>query len=449
MIQEMPTNSTAKGNELESKIFSFLQQEVSQNRFFIKRDSCRIFRKKGYFSKDRGEKIVFDISLEAFLPGQESFSFLVLIECKNYNHPVPVDDAEEFFAKMQQVSGANVKGIIAATNSFQIGTRAFAKSKGIGLLRYYNDLDFKWVLTRSPSLLVTNSYALNEWMNAYRGIDEDAYQSKYFDFYCCVNDSYTNSLKLFFSTLMNLSANEEEAEFIRQIQNPAVNSHTVVPYRDEAEIEELSTRVLAIIEYVGGEVLIEDVCKWQSSERELQVVFNDDSQISSIARGMLGRVSFKPPEITIFKNAHRNAEQQKFTLAHELGHLLLDHDKYMHSEYCQESDFQMENPTELGVKDIMRMEWQANYFASCLLLPLSPFINDFLRLIRQLDIKDRGYGMLYLDEQDCNIEAYHHVTNALKSKYQVSRSVIKIRLEKLGLLNDARYGKVNTSISIK
>jgi Zn-dependent peptidase ImmA (M78 family) len=442
MIEEYQTNSTTKGNDLEIRIFRLLQHEISQDRFLFKEKSCKIFQKKGYYSRDRDGEIVFDVSIEAFLPGQDSYSVLILVECKNYGHPVPVDDAEEFYAKIQQISGANVKGIIASTNSFQDGTRKFAKSKGIGLLRYYDNLDFKWVLTRSPSFLVTNSYAINEFMNAFRGIDEEAHRSKYFDFYCYVDDNYTNSLKLFFSNLINLGTKEDDAELLRTIENPIVDSRAAVPYMDEADIEEFGDRVLATIHYTGGDVRVEDVCKWQLSERGLQVIVQDPQEPSFINSGILGRITFQsPPQISVFRSAHKNAEQQKFTLAHELGHLLLDHDKYMSAEYCQGADFELESPAQLGVQDIMRMEWQANCFASCLLLPRRPFINDFLRLIQQLGIKDRGFGLLYLDEQECNKEAYYHLTDILKSKYKVSRSVVRIRLKKLGLLNDARDRK--------
>jgi len=70
-----------------------------------------------------------------YLPGSREYSALVLIECKNYGHPVPVDDVEEFFAKVQQVAAANAKATIASTASFQSGAREFAKSKGMGLIR--------------------------------------------------------------------------------------------------------------------------------------------------------------------------------------------------------------------------------------------------------------------------------------------------------------------------
>jgi Zn-dependent peptidase ImmA (M78 family) len=140
----------------------------------------------------------------------------------------------------------------------------------------------------------------------------------------------------------------------------------------------------------------------------------------------------------VFDGDNESAARQKFTLAHELGHLLLGHGKYMISEYCQESDFEPESTKTLGIKDIARMEWQANQFASCLLLPRDRFVHDFIQLRKRLDIKDRGFGLLYLDKQKCNMANFYSITDSLRSKYMVSRSVVKIRLKKLGLLNEAQ-----------
>ncbi len=145
-------SSTLAGDNFEANIFNLFTDEISNERFFARPDCCKIFRKKGYYSKDREKEIVFDVSIEIYLPGSSSFSVLILIECKNYNHSVPIDDAEEFFAKIQQISGANIKGVIASTNSFQEGTLKYCTSKGIGLFRYFDRTKFKWVLHRSCSL---------------------------------------------------------------------------------------------------------------------------------------------------------------------------------------------------------------------------------------------------------------------------------------------------------
>jgi hypothetical protein len=99
--------TTEKGDSLEIRIRDLLQSEINADRFWAKKDNCKVHWKKGYESKDRGRKIIFDVSVEIFLPGAKEYSVLVLIECKNYSHPVQVDDLEEFFSKVQQVAAAN------------------------------------------------------------------------------------------------------------------------------------------------------------------------------------------------------------------------------------------------------------------------------------------------------------------------------------------------------
>jgi Zn-dependent peptidase ImmA (M78 family) len=84
------------------------------------------------------------------------------------------------------------------------------------------------------------------------------------------------------------------------------------------------------------------------------------------------------------------------------------------------------------------MEFQANYFASCLLMPRANFIEDFRRLVRARGIPDRGFGALYVDDQPCNLDNYEVVTSALVRKYGVSRTAAALRLDALGLIRDAR-----------
>lgn len=99
----MPQTSTTKrGDALEKLIYDFFAAEIAADRFFAKAECCRLRRKPKYFSRDRGSEITFDVSIEIFMPGAADYSTVFLIECKNYTHPVPVDDAEEFFTKVQK-----------------------------------------------------------------------------------------------------------------------------------------------------------------------------------------------------------------------------------------------------------------------------------------------------------------------------------------------------------
>jgi Zn-dependent peptidase ImmA (M78 family) len=152
----------------------------------------------------------------------------------------------------------------------------------------------------------------------------------------------------------------------------------------------------------------------------------------------LGRITFTPLLIEIFAADQPHRARERFTLAHELAHHLLDHGKFLTREYCEEDDFVLHQRSAIGSSDVSRLEFQANYFALSLLMPRGYFLEDFQRLARNLDISDHGFGALYLDDQPCNLQTFREVTNHFMLRYGVSRTSAKIRLESLGLLNDAR-----------
>jgi Zn-dependent peptidase ImmA (M78 family) len=167
-------------------------------------------------------------------------------------------------------------------------------------------------------------------------------------------------------------------------------------------------------------------------------LFEVDLPDMKFVNPVLGRILFQSMEIHIYRQVAPRRARERFTLAHELAHHILNHSRYMFREYCDEEDFTLSrSDTSVGTA-IARMEFQANYFASCLLMPRTNFIEDFRRLAQTRDILDKGFGALYLDNQRCNLESYELITNALMRAYGVSRTAATIRLEALGLLRDAR-----------
>jgi Predicted Zn peptidase len=424
-------NSRIKGDALESKFLRLLKRNLVQGNFFVSSERCKVFSKKGYYSKDREKEIVFDISIEVYLPGKTTYSLLILIECKNYNHPVPVDDVEEFYQKLQQVSGA--KGIMVSTSSFQESALTFSKSKGIGIIRYYDNKQIKWELTRSPSMLVSLSFAEIQSLTARRGLSTETYESRYFDCYCYSDGKYTNSLRAFFSGLLLQDLSEDLRQEVNSITRRIDDIRSIVKYIEESRIENISETILIGIGYGGGRVSVLDICNQLIETNSLKLVFESAENSDGLT---LGTLKFNPLEIQIYSSPNQE-DREKFTLAHELGHYFLNHFKYMASESLEERDLDVEEPLELGIKDLMRMEWQANYFASCLLLPTKSFAADFFSIAQSHGLKDRGYGALYVDDQPCNIQSFYAVTGELKMRYGVSRQVVKLRLKKLGLLTEA------------
>lgn len=139
-------NTIAKGDALEDQAFELLQVELGQGRLGIDSASGKIFKKKGYYSRDREKDIIVDISIEVWPPGAQNYSLLWVCECKNYGHAVPVDDVEEFKAKLDQIAGKNIKGVMASRNSFQSGAISYARNQGIGLVRIMPDDQVTWMM---------------------------------------------------------------------------------------------------------------------------------------------------------------------------------------------------------------------------------------------------------------------------------------------------------------
>ena len=153
-------------------------------------------------------------------------------------------------------------------------------------------------------------------------------------------------------------------------------------------------------------------------------------------KGFLGAINFKNNLISIDNEQCATFARTRFTIAHEIGHFALNHSRYMDREKLNiDNVLNIENPNVMGIDDISRMEWQANQFASYLLLPKENFLKDFYIEIRKHQIQDKGFGLIYLDRQQCNIDTFAKISSPLMQKYKVSRSVIFIRLKKLGLAN--------------
>ncbi len=424
-------NTVQKGDKLEDRIFDLFTQEIENDRFFAKKECCKVFKKKGYYSKDREKDIIFDVSIEISLPGQETYSSLVLIECKNYNHKhkVPVDDVEEFYQKTQQVSGGNVKGIVVSTSSFQESAFKFSKSKGFGLARYSWGESLSWVLTRSPSSF---KYVNSESSHtvAYQGLRADKVSKGLYDFLGTTGDKYSTSLNEFFIALFS-DENNEIGPALNKQNKKAQKPQQIVEFVAEEDIEDLTERVLSDIKYLGGPVELPNIGEYLSDSVGLELRLNE-----KLTDNVLGTIQFDPLVICIDSDKASEIQRIRFTLAHEFGHYFLGHSKHVLSESCFDSVVDQINVGELGFKDVARMEWQANKFASSLLLPRRLVVDEFMRLAEKNGLTDRGHGYLYLDNQKCNIDNYYCVTSSLMKKFKVSRQVVKYRLVGLGLLKD-------------
>src|SRR5689334_22680383 len=126
-------NTTEKGDLFEDMAYKLITKMINEDKLGIVKKHARLYKKKGYYSKERKGEITFDLSIELWLPGAERYSMLYLIECKNFKRPISVHQIERFSDQIGQVAVHNVKGIIIANNTLQTGAFNIAESRGLML----------------------------------------------------------------------------------------------------------------------------------------------------------------------------------------------------------------------------------------------------------------------------------------------------------------------------
>jgi len=126
----------AKGLTYELEVAKAVEAELANGNLGLDPAQAKVRHRPSYFSLDRKSDIVFDVSIEVRRKGASEPYWVWVWECKNYGHSVPVDDAEEFHAKLEQIGADRTKGTMITPVGFDEGTVEYARSKGIGLWRY-------------------------------------------------------------------------------------------------------------------------------------------------------------------------------------------------------------------------------------------------------------------------------------------------------------------------
>jgi len=170
-------------------------------------------------------------------------------------------------------------------------------------------------------------------------------------------------------------------------------------------------------------------------------LFDQDLGISDHGRKILGRFDFASRQISIDRILPYDSPRFRWTICHEIGHLVL-HRKLDRKLISLEKPAFIDTRTQLRfVRTAARserewVEWQANKFASGLLLP-RPIVYTTLTEV-QIELDIRRPGSIYLDDQHHNLIAYLATLRSVSERLKVSRTMLRIRLLDLGILVDAR-----------
>jgi hypothetical protein len=157
-------NTTAKGDAFEKEVHDAILKEINSKRLGILPNSCKLYRKKAYYSEARKSDIIVDLSIEVTLANANKWSLLWVWECKDLTKPLPVDDVEEFHAKLEQIGVDNIKGGIAVTGGLQKSALSYADSKGIAVVRIMPSGQVNWVIYNLFAMPLNDKLDSNEFM---------------------------------------------------------------------------------------------------------------------------------------------------------------------------------------------------------------------------------------------------------------------------------------------
>lgn len=382
-------NTVKIGDDFENKAYDLIEKALNNKEFGLIPEQCKIFRKKRYPSFRRKKGIVFDLAIEVTPPKADRPTLLYLVECKKYSSKIPVDDVALFASYISEIDGYAIKGVFITNNKLQSGAIEEIGSHGMMLIE----------------------------------VDEDEY-----------------TIVLYKNKLLR-NQKKEETDFDDEIRKLIENA--LLPTKinglkrlSSARIDDIACRFLNefnpnILENALATPLTE-IAKYLKDERLISLEYsnlNDD-----FGNNVLGFYDLVNHKILI-DNSIINTSQYPFIFAHEIGHYILHSNlkvnqviynnfKDVHFNFFQQS-YALKN-------DKNWIEWQANCFASCLLMPKNSIILRLIAIQKELGISKQG--SIFLDNQYCNKKDYMEIVNYLSNFFGVGKISIEYRLNDLGLI---------------
>lgn len=392
-------NTVKIGDEFEEKSYKIIQEALNKNEFGLMPKFCKVVRKPKYFAYRRKSEIVFDLSIEFTPPKADNPALIYLIECKNYSNPVPVNDISTFAEYMSQIEGVATKGIFITNNKLQKGALETLKSYGMMLIEVDED-DYKIVLNRTDKLKnqEKEEFELDEKI---RKTIENALLPK-----------KAKGLK----TLSAKQIEEIASNFLNEFDKSVLENAYCL------DLEKLKS----FLKERHG-LAIESVNIIDNKGNNLLGYFDAEKNKIYIDYSLLG------------------TERYAFTLAHEIGHFVLHQNLRMNQTVYNNFKDSVHNifsqKSELK-NDRNWIEWQANCFASAILMPHTSLVARLIEIQNKMGIS-RNQGTIYVDKQEQNQRDFYTYIDYLSDHFQTSKLSLEYRLKSLGILRHPKDVKPN------
>jgi len=388
-------NTTQIGNDFENRVYVLIKHLLDNDEFTVPGKRSRIYQKKGYKSEKRKNQIITDISIETFWPGATEYSILNVFECKCLNKNVVVDDIEEFSAKLLQIGEHGTKGTIVTTKGFSKDTINFAKSTKIGLLKVKSNNEFEWINYRK------NSEPIN-----FESDESEPFLALIENYVC--NNVADLLLRL---GVIDFYSHKDRFLFVR--------------YLSVEKIASITDRILKYDVRTGDAVDTNKLIRF--IQDRYPIVITSDNIYP-----LLGKITFDPLSIVVESSLPEH--RYRFTLCHEIGHLVL-HRNILEDRVRERRDdsFTLSSMHSLTDLNTRRIEIQANIFATFLLLPKESFTLEVVKFLIRNNIS-KNY--IYLDKQNINRNLANTLILEISEKFLVSKEAARLRLIDSGFLKD-------------
>lgn len=391
--------SSPKGDKYEAFVMDVLKSEIEKGKLPFPVGQTILTPKKKYRAKS-GNDIEVDIAIEVFRDPTKKPFLIALVECKDYAKPIDTMRIADLHCKMGLI-GAH-KGIIFTTSGCQSGVIKEAEYFNIGIARLnYGDDEPLYEVERSTTTsrdLYRSIVLDGEWPETgFIGLTE--------------HEAYTSLCAYIYEGIIKS------------------NPKPTIPFIEAEGIERYAT-LLAEKCKVGYDPRLLDISLFEVLTFLNYTIENVDTD------NYLGKCDFKNRKIYISNELEIGAPRWRFTITHEIGHILL------HRKYFVDDCLQDDNQTLFGgvysSADHKRVEIQANCFASYFLMPYKLFLERYIRAYEYIGIPKRIFPKIYVDDQPVNIKDFNDLISFIAKVFCVSRQTVEIRLRQLNLIDDNR-----------
>lgn len=399
-LKPTPKTTIQKGDQYEEEVASYIRQIYSSN------NRVTIHCKKKYPQRYPDHThLEIDISIEekVYDDRDSEYDKLTIIECKDHKSRISRGVIDHLVGRKRDLR-AN-EAICFSTHGFQRGAIDLARVEGIKLVVLEKgDVTATWLNRKSRPMISSAHFG-----NILR--------------------------RLGIPPHIHIKESPEviygDIDFLALLDRlHPIDGISSVPYLPSEDIEKKALSVLPE-NYMDRRIdtnLISSLIE-QHGYRVIKDPTLNDSEL-------LGTCHFQNKEVRV--SPQENDGRLAFTLAHELGHILLHSDLFRDNQIHVVDDPQENHSISNANVFIQsqRLEVQANMFASFLLMP-----SDLMWYLWAAFKKEQRIGKpnLYLDSQQVNQDLFSAITRKANTVTTVSKEALKYRLKGLNILKEDPY----------